>query len=222
MIIAIPSHRTKTKQLIQNGTQYCSIMKPLDPVFSHLPPESRAGDPERLGRPGRVPGQADQDAADMLRLELREGHRLGVGEGIALTEQRHLFLAKGLGKVEGADLPALRQRHGPLDRILQLPDVARVIVAHQVILRPLAEPPHASSQPPRDALADITREKRDILAPFPKRGELDLEDAEPVVEVLAELPLLEGALQVAVRRGDHADVDPRPVRVPDAPDLAVL
>src|SRR5437667_4756904 len=93
-------HRTKTKQLIQNRTTCCSIMKPLDPVFSHLPPESRAGNPERLGRPGRVPGEAHQDAADMLRLELREGHRFGVGKSIPFTEQRHLLLAKGRGKVE--------------------------------------------------------------------------------------------------------------------------
>ena len=37
-------------------------------------------------------------------------------------------------------------------------------------------------------------------------GHVDLDDVEPVEQVLAELALLDLLLQVLVRRGDHADV----------------
>src|SRR5256885_4437561 len=210
------------KHTFRNRTASCSIMKPLYPIFSHLPPESRARNPERLGRPGRVPCEVVKDAADVLRLQLREGHGLGVGEGVPFSEQRHLLLAEGRRQVEMADLPALRQRHGPLDRVLQLPDVARIIVAHQIVLSALAESFDPLLEPPREALAEVVREERNILPPLPKRGELYLEDAEPVVQVLAEVSLLERALQVPVRSGDHADIDPERLGVPDTQDTAVL
>ena len=53
-------------------------------------------------------------------------------------------------------------------------------------------------------------------------GELDRHDGEPVVEVLAEAALVDRAREVAVGRGDDADVDRALAVLADAPDLARL
>ena len=47
-----------------------------------------------------------------------------------------------------------------------------------------------------------------------------MDDVQPVEQVLAELPLVDHVAQVAVGRGDDADVDDRPDR--SEPDLLQL
>ena len=63
---------------------------------------------------------------------------------------------------------------------------------------------------PADGLADLVEERvgqlEDVVEPLAQRRQRDLEDAEPVVEVLAELAAPHRGVQVAVGRGDHADV----------------
>ena len=58
--------------------------------------------------------------------------------------------------------------------------------------------------------------------PVAQRREVDLDDAQPVVEVLAESPLGDELLQVAVRRRDDPDVDLLGVGGAERTDLAVL
>ena len=50
-------------------------------------------------------------------------------------------------------------------------------------------------------------DRRDVVAPGPERRHGDGEDVEPVVEILAERPPRDLALEIPVRRGDDADVD---------------
>ena len=63
----------------------------------------------------------------------------------------------------------------------------------------------------RPTVSPISLEERvgqleDVVEPLAQRRQRDLEDAEPVVEVLAELAALHRGVQVAVGRGDDADV----------------
>ena len=51
---------------------------------------------------------------------------------------------------------------------------------------------------------------------------MDLEDREPVEEVLAEVAARDGGLQVAVRRGDDPDVGLQDLRPAEALELALL
>ena len=60
------------------------------------------------------------------------------------------------------------------------------------------------------------------LHTFAERRQLDLDHAKPVVEILAEAPLLDGLLQVAVRRRDDSDIDGAGVGGAQGPYLAVL
>src|ERR1700741_3487910 len=56
------------------------------------------------------------------------------------------------------------------------------------------------------AANEIVHEKRDILGALTERRDPQWENAEPVVKILPERTLRNRALQVAVGRGDHADV----------------
>src|SRR6185503_14321472 len=69
---------------------------------------------------------------------------------------------------------------------------------------------------------EMARERGHVLEPLAERRDADREDAEPVVEVLAEPAGLHLVLEAAVRRRDDAHVDLPGVIVPDLPDLAVL
>ena len=60
------------------------------------------------------------------------------------------------------------------------------------------------------------------LAPLAQRRQLDLDDAQPVVEVLAERALRDHRGEVAVRRGDHARVERHRPGVADALERALL
>ena len=65
-------------------------------------------------------------------------------------------------------------------------------------------------------------EGRDVARALAERRQDDGDDVEAVEEVLAELPRLHHRLEVAVRRGDDADVDRDRLVAADAPDLALL
>jgi len=53
----------------------------------------------------------------------------------------------------------------------------------------------------------VARELRDVLPPLPERGKMDLDDAQPVIEVFAELPAGDSFGKARVRRCEDAHVD---------------
>ena len=58
-----------------------------------------------------------------------------------------------------------------------------------------------------EAAEEVVREHEDVAAALAQRRQLDVDDVEAVVEVLAEAALLHLGGEVAVRRGDDAHVD---------------
>src|SRR5438067_1613972 len=56
----------------------------------------------------------------------------------------------------------------------------------------------------------------------PPRRQGHLDDVDAVIEVLAEASLLDGGLEIAVRRGDDADVDGNLRLAPEGPDPSLL
>jgi hypothetical protein len=69
---------------------------------------------------------------------------------------------------------------------------------------------------------EVYDERVHVLAPLAQGRELDGEDREAVVEVASERALLDGALQVYVRRRDDAHVGAQHLVRADARELAVL
>ena len=69
---------------------------------------------------------------------------------------------------------------------------------------------------------EILHQQRNIFRPLAQRRQVHGDDVQPIVEILAERPLLHHLRQVGVGRGDDADVDLDGARVADALELALL
>src|SRR5581483_93035 len=66
------------------------------------------------------------------------------------------------------------------------------------------------------------REQGNVLFPFPERRKVNGDDLEAVEQVLAERMVADGFGEIAVRRGDGADVDDLRARASDGKDFAGL
>jgi hypothetical protein len=102
----------------------------------------------------------------------------------------------------------VRERRRLAQAVLQLPDIARPVVALERGQRRLrqrqAGPPGLDGRLVQDALG----QQPDVLAARAERGQLEHQTLEAEVEVLAEPSLGDAPLEVAVRRRDHTHVDP--------------
>src|SRR5438046_1166793 len=84
--------------------------------------------------------------------------------------------------------------------------------------------PHGRSvepEEPRGAGEEPLAERAEVGLPVPQRRDADREDVQAIVEVLAEAALADGALEGAVRRGDHARVDGHALAAPERHELAL-
>src|SRR6185369_4361132 len=184
----------------------------------HLLEEPAVRDPERLGRVRLVAAapldrRLDLLALDVLRLPPERAGRRAV-------ERRLLDV---LGERVLADrLAGLGHEDGALELVGQLAHVAGKWVAGEERQRLRRRSLDVLSNLRGHAPHEMARERGHVLEPLAERRDADREDAEPVVEVLAEPAGLHLVLEAAVRRRDDAHVDLPGVIVPDLPDLAVL
>ena len=121
----------------------------------------------------------------------------------------------------GVDRVAAREHHGALDGVLQLADVPRPRVREKRGLRlgREGEPPARLGAVARE---EVPRERQDVLAPLAQRRELDRDDVQAEVEVLAEAARGHLVAEDAVRRGDDAHVDRARLASAHAEHLALL
>src|SRR2546423_11874053 len=68
----------------------------------------------------------------------------------------------------------------------------------------------------------MLRQNRYVFLSLAQRRQVDVDDVQAVVEVLAETSLLHHLLQIAVGRGDDADVDLDRLHAAEAHELALL
>src|SRR6202047_1117714 len=66
------------------------------------------------------------------------------------------------------------------------------------------------------------QQHQNVVLPFAKRGNLDREYVQPVVEVRAKCPACNGGLQIAIRCRYYADIDLNGLRATDALAFALL
>ena len=74
----------------------------------------------------------------------------------------------------------------------------------------------------REAREEVGHEQRQVAGAFAQRREEHADDVETVIEVLAQAPLGDRFLRVAVRRRDDAHVDVARLARADRPELARL
>ncbi len=69
---------------------------------------------------------------------------------------------------------------------------------------------------------EVLNEHGNILRPIPQRRRAQLNLAQPVIEILATLAALDGALEILVRGGDHTNLDTNSVRAAKRPHFPLL
>ena len=109
-----------------------------------------------------------------------------------------------------------------LDDVRQLPHVAGPGVGLEPRERGRRDRGEAPLRLPGEPIEEVAREVGDVLLPLAQRRQRHRDHVEPVIEVLAELTLLHGRVQLAVRRGDDAHVDGDRLRPAHALEGALL
>src|SRR5688572_5653048 len=119
---------------------------------------------------------------------------------------------------------AARRGHGDgaLDLVEQLPHVARPVIAGEHVERRRAQRHFGL----REAVARLPQEEGaevgNLLAPRAQRRHLEADDAEAIVEILAELALGHPLLKIGVGGGQHADVHGQRPRLANRQNLSLF
>ena len=116
-------------------------------------------------------------------------------------------LADLLGQVLELHAAAARERDGALHGVLELAHVARPLVAQQLIGGARGEAGDLALHAQRRVREQHPRERQDVVAALAQRRHVQLDDLEPVVEVLAEGAARDAVGEVAVGGGHDAHVD---------------
>src|SRR5258705_8268317 len=157
---------------------------------------------------GLVALRAPERLEDRLLLDL--GQRLddrwrardGGRPGQAHSRGRR---ARADPEVGGGDEPSIGEDERSLDGVLQFTDVARPAVRQEEIARLRTETCLTPSHPPRELAPVVVGQHEDIVRPLPQGGEMDADDGEAVVEIIAGAAIHDGLLQIVVGRGDETD-----------------
>jgi hypothetical protein len=105
-----------------------------------------------------------------------------------------------------ADHAAVTQDRRTLERIPELTHVPRPIVGEERLARIVRQPGRRTAERSRDVAEKRLADIQNIRATLSQRGQADIEYPQPVIQVLAEISPFDGFRQVAVRRGDDADI----------------
>src|SRR5438132_11894873 len=198
---------------------------PLEAVFFDLRVEQTAVNTQHFRGFRAISGSVAEGLHDEVLLELGDRfleERLLDGHLVAAF----FFMLAGLVIAEGQltapdDLPA-RKHDRALDDVLELTHVAGPVVLHETFQRLFADRRRLRGGAVTVLGEEVLDEAGYVLFAIAKRRHVDVDDVEPVEEVVAELLLLDLPLQVFVGRADDADVDLDRERRADPFDLALL
>ena len=139
--------------------------------------------------------------------------------GLAGLSRRAAHLGRQIAE---ADRARAGERDRALDDVFELAHVAGKIVAIERAQGVGRETEHVLAHLAREALDEALDQERDVVAPLAQRRQLEADDVEAVVQVLAELAARDVGFDVAVGRGDHPHVDFRFLGRADRTHLAFL
>src|SRR5437879_4666584 len=197
----------------------------LEAVFFDLRVEQTAVNTQHFRGFRAISGGVAEGLHDEVLLELGDGFlEEGLLDGDLVTA--FFFMLAGLVIAERQltardDLPA-RKHDRALDDVLELTHVARPVVFHEALERFLADRGRLRGRAVTVLREEVLDERGYVLFAIAKRRHVDVDDVEPVKQVIAELLLLDLPLQVFVGRADDADVDLDRERRADALALALL
>src|SRR6266481_3642824 len=191
----------------------------LEFVLLHQVPERAVGNAEYVGGPYLHAVGLRQRGLQQRTLDLRHVvfhvHALGQDRARGHGHGRIYCAFRAGGR--GASLGTLNrqldaqfacgfERHRPFDRVLQLANVARPVVAGQGFERSRFDAMNALSRSGRIFLQEVIRQERYILAALTQAGHANGNDVQAIVEVLAKRALGDLPVEIAVGGGDDAHV----------------
>ncbi|MNC67836.1 hypothetical protein D3C75_1183750 [compost metagenome] len=91
--------------------------------------------------------------------------------------------------------------------VLQLADVARPRILDQLCLGIRAQLHRPVTQPVAVAANEMPRQGQDVTRPITQRVQLQGHHVQPVIQVLAKMPGIDGLLQLHVGRRQHPHID---------------
>jgi hypothetical protein len=199
--------------------------------------EGADADVEQAGGLGAVIVAAFEDGEDVLTFQLAQGEwrRVGRGgEGVpGRGGGRGYGRERGRGRLGGArggegevvgfeEGGRLAEDDGAFDDVLEFADVAGPVVVVEGLEAGVAEARDMDAVLAGEALEEVLGEKGDILPAFAEGGDVDGDDVEAEVEVLAELLAGDAQFELAVGGGEDADIDLDGAGAPDPFELAFL
>src|SRR5882724_4891895 len=193
----------------------------LSGVAVELAVERLAVEAEHLRRPRPVPADRLHHAQDVAPLDLLERDQL---LGIVACDHhvRAAVVADALGQIVHPDALAGGQRHRALHAVLELADVPRPGVGEEPLRHRRREAAHRLRDLPGVMVDEALREEEDVAPAHAQRRQLDADDVQAEVQILAQAALLDRRLEVAVGGGDDAHVDRDLVVRPDRAHRAFL
>src|SRR5206468_1353154 len=177
--------------------------------LAHLLLQVLAVHADLLGRLGDVAAVAAERLAEEVALEGLHQALLGLAEGRRQGAGRRTLGDGGAAEeVGGRDLGSGGEQQRLLDGRAQLAHVPPPLVRDAGAQRLAGERLRVAREAPGGLLQEVVDQQRDVLAPLGERRNGELDDAQAVVEVLAEAAGAHGALEVLVGGGDEPHVDP--------------
>src|SRR5581483_2508507 len=146
------------------------------------------------------------------------------------AHRRRERAAAGAGRTRGAsevarDLdmhgPRGAEHHDALDGVLELADVARPVIVDEGA-QGLGRDVDGAPVLRVELLEEEVDERRNLVTPLAQRRNADLDDVEPVIEVLAELVGTHGSLEIAIGGGNEPHIRIDDLLATDARELPVL
>src|SRR6266545_73080 len=122
----------------------------------------------------------------------------------------------------GANHLAFGHDIGSMDDVAQFAHITRPVVGLELIQRFRVPPGDAGAFLLLDHLPEVLGQKRNVVPAFRERRKRERKHVQPVVEVFAQLLLLDRIVRITVRRGDEPDVDLQLLRTADTAQRAVL
>lgn len=175
----------------------------MKPVLLHLSPERRTVDPQFRGRlPARSP-VLSQGFLDHVGFGSLERFCVLDSPAVGPLDSRVSQFLRQAGEV---DPISTTKNEGMFDDVFKLPDISGILVPQEDTKGLLGETADLAPHLGIKFLDEGIDEEGDVFFPLGERGELDLNNVEPVEEILPKLPSADELGEVLVRRRNDPGV----------------
>jgi len=191
-------------------------------MLFHAVAESIAADPEEPGGAGLVAVRLRKSLGEQTsfvifeRPEFRGRSRLDGNRGVALST------ADELGKIADVDHRTHDHDASVTDDIFEFANVSRPIVLAEQQMGSIGEPGDGLAELAGKASHKMSSQQRQVSIAFEQAGGLELDHRKAIEKIFAELLGGDHGAEIAMRRGDHADVDLTGLQRTEALDLLIL